>query len=46
MVEAKQKEQAIISLYYKYPHLNCKINNRLKLKINKKIKIKIKNNIM
>jgi UV DNA damage endonuclease len=50
MVEAKQKEQAIISLYYKYPHLNCKINNRLKIKINKKIKIKIKikikNNIM
>lgn len=43
MVEAKQKEQAILSLYHKYPHLNCKINNKPKIKNNKiKVKVRIK----
>lgn len=27
MIEAKQKEQAVLKLYEKYPHLNCKITD-------------------
>lgn len=38
MIEAKMKEQAILSLYEKYPHLNCKSNKIIKLKIKNKLK--------
>ena len=42
MVEAKQKEQAILRLYEKYPYLNClsniKDNNGLTTQKKKKIR--------
>ena len=34
MIEAKLKEQAIFKLYKKYPHLNCKKDNKVTKKLN------------
>ena len=36
MIEAKKKEKAIKKLYEKYPFLNCKIKQKIKLKIKSK----------
>lgn len=44
MIEAKQKEQAIIKLYNKYPQLNCKVVETETITIKKQKKIKKINN--
>tara|TARA_E500000178_G_scaffold355921_1_gene430600 strand:- start:4153 stop:5226 length:1074 start_codon:yes stop_codon:yes gene_type:complete len=42
MIEAKKKEKAIKKLYEKYPFLNCKNKQKIKLKINPRKKVSIK----